>query len=261
MTESGLFVDLSVVLEATPSEDVPVELEFFDHQAGAAHMQEIFGITVDRLPNGLGWAGERLRLITHAGTHMDAPYHYGPWSGQHGEPARTIDEIRVEECVGDAYVIDVRDLSAAHVLKLPDFLERIRYVRGDPLPKDIVLFWTGCDVLWGEEKYKNEGPAIGADVVEYCVRCGVRVMGIDAWGFDGGFAAMKRRFLSTGDSASIWPAHFAGRSFPYLQLEKLCNLDKIANKRARVFCPPIKIRNAGAGWSRVFAEIIEDQKG
>ena len=32
--------------------------------------------TVDDLPDREGWAIERVRMATHSGTHLDAPYHY-----------------------------------------------------------------------------------------------------------------------------------------------------------------------------------------
>jgi len=34
------------------------------------------GLQQEDLPEGKGWAVERIRLSTHNGTHMDAPYHF-----------------------------------------------------------------------------------------------------------------------------------------------------------------------------------------
>jgi len=34
---------------------------------------------------------KEIQAITHTGTHVDAPYHYGPTS--EGKPARRIDEL------------------------------------------------------------------------------------------------------------------------------------------------------------------------
>jgi kynurenine formamidase len=30
------------------------------------------------LPDGAAWAVEKVELITHNGTHLDAPYHFHP---------------------------------------------------------------------------------------------------------------------------------------------------------------------------------------
>ncbi len=43
------------------------------------------GVNVGDFPDGLGLAWEELKLITHAGTHIDAPWHFGPEA--EGKPA------------------------------------------------------------------------------------------------------------------------------------------------------------------------------
>jgi kynurenine formamidase len=247
------WVDLSLTLSDNPSEDIPVTIERFDHAAGARHMSEIFGIEATRLPQGLGWAGERVQLITHAGTHMDAPYHYGP-AGPDG-PARTIDQIPIDECVGNGVVLDVRDLADGAAITLELFRERLERTVSALRPGDIVMFLTGRDRYWGAPDYKDRGPGVTSEVVRHCVDQGIRVLGIDAWGFDKPFSAMRAEYAQSGDPSVIWPAHYAGRQHPYLQLEKLCNLHELVGRKSRVFCAPIKLQAAGAGWCRVFAEV------
>ena len=89
-----MIVDLSVPLEANPSEPVRPEVAYEDHDATAPLVAGIFGCEVDQLPDGKGWASETVTAITHAGTHVDAPYHYFPTCD--GEPARTIDELPLD---------------------------------------------------------------------------------------------------------------------------------------------------------------------
>ena len=50
------------------------------------------GLTQDDLPDGEGWAVERVELITHNGTHLDAPYHFAS-TMNNGERAIGIDEV------------------------------------------------------------------------------------------------------------------------------------------------------------------------
>ena len=56
-------------------------------------MQNFFVITPEDLvwSQGQGWAIEEIQAITHTGTHVDAPYHYGATSG--GNVAKTIDQV------------------------------------------------------------------------------------------------------------------------------------------------------------------------
>ena len=72
-------LDLSVSIQhqlpGDPEPQKPV-FEYSDHQNGARQMLSFFpGITTEDLPDGEGWAVENIRLSTHSGTHMDAPYH------------------------------------------------------------------------------------------------------------------------------------------------------------------------------------------
>jgi kynurenine formamidase len=73
-------VELSVPLQAGIASDPPghvPEIDYYDHRQTAAEVVSFFpGATIDDLPDGEGWAIERVRITTHNGTHVDAPYHY-----------------------------------------------------------------------------------------------------------------------------------------------------------------------------------------
>jgi cyclase len=67
---------------------------------------------------------------------------------------------------------------------------------------------------------------------------------------------MIRRFNETGDSAVLWPAHFAGRWREYCQIERLHNLDSLPTAHGfRISCLPVKLAGSGAGWTRAVALI------
>src|SRR5262249_8099722 len=76
----------------------------------------------------------------------------------------------------------------------------------------------------------------------------------DAYTLDRPFTSMTADFRRTGDGRYIWPAHFAGITREYCQIEKLANLDQVpAPAGFRVSCFPVKIEGAGAGWCRAVA--------
>ena len=83
-------IDLSVMIESGLPSDPPFmipEIEYWDHERGADNMVTFFpGSTKADLPQGLGWSIEFLKLTTHSGTHLDAPWHYHPTAG--GEAAK-----------------------------------------------------------------------------------------------------------------------------------------------------------------------------
>ncbi len=73
-------VDISVPLRAGIASDPPgllPEIDYLAHGETADQMLSFFpGATVDDLPDREGWALENVRISTHNGTHLDAPYHY-----------------------------------------------------------------------------------------------------------------------------------------------------------------------------------------
>ena len=56
------------------------------------------GLLPEQLPEGKGWAVERVQITTHNGTHMDAPWHYHP-TMDGGARAMTIDEVPLDWCI------------------------------------------------------------------------------------------------------------------------------------------------------------------
>lgn len=90
---AATLIDLSIALGPSPAEIAPVEIDYIGHDAGGAHLAELVSLRRDQLPGGQAWASERVSALTHSGTHMDSPYHYGPRSGR--RRSRTIDELPV----------------------------------------------------------------------------------------------------------------------------------------------------------------------
>jgi kynurenine formamidase len=248
-------IDLSVPLEdAASSEPAPPRIHYVTHAGeGLEQMRQFFGVRPEDLvwSGGRGWAVEEVHAITHTGTHVDAPYHYGAES--EGRPARRIDEVPLEWCLAPGVVLDMRHKQPGDFISIDDLraaLDRIEY-RLQPL--DIVLLHTGADKRMGSPAYFAQ-PGLGRDGVLWLVEQGVRVIGIDAYTLDRPFASMVADYRRTGDGRFIWPAHFAGITREYCQIEKLANLDLIPRPHGfHVSCLPVKIRGASAGWCRAAA--------
>ena len=106
-------IDLSIPVEDGLPSDPPPQvphIEYLRHKDTAQVMTTYFngGISVSDLPEGNGWAIENVRLTTHSGTHLDAPYHFYP-TMNNGERAWTIDEIPLEWCIGNGVKIRLQD--------------------------------------------------------------------------------------------------------------------------------------------------------
>ncbi|HZI56587.1 MAG TPA: cyclase family protein [Verrucomicrobiae bacterium] len=253
MTIAGTrkFVDLSLSIEESESEVIPVQLRYFTHREGAEQMGQIFGVNADTLPGKLGWAGEEVRMITHAGTHMDAPWHYGPVSQE--RPARTIDEVPLEWCYGPGVVLDFRNMQEGTEIVIDDLKSALARIDYQLHERDIVLLHTGADQWWGDKSYPERGVGLGHDATLWLLDQGIRVIGTDSWGLDRPFSYMRNEFQKTGNVNCIWPSHYAGRSKEYCQIEKLTHLELLPARGFTVMCFPIKVTKASAGWTRVVA--------
>ena len=125
-----MIVDLSVPIEDSPSEPIRPQVDFEDHDRTAPLVAGIFGCDVSDLPRGKGWASETVTLITHAGTHVDAPYHYFPTCD--GERARTIDELPLDWFVRPGVRLDLRDVERGAEIRIADLERAAELVRGEP---------------------------------------------------------------------------------------------------------------------------------
>lgn len=248
-------IDLSVPLEHNAvSEPLPARIHYVRHDGeGLEQMQRFFGIKSEDLvwSNGQGWALEEIQAVTHTGTHVDAPYHYGAVS--EGKPARTIEQVPLEWCFAPGVVLDFRHKQAGDFITVPDLEAALQRISYQLRPLDIVLLHTGADKRLGSPDYFAQ-PGLGREGVLWLVEQGVRVIGIDAYTLDRPFASMVADYKRTGDGRYIWPAHFAGITREYCQIEKLVNLDLIPQAHGFwVSCLPVKIKDASAGWCRAVA--------
>lgn len=252
-------IDLSVALaDNAPSEPMPARIHYVTHDdEGLRQVEQFFGVTRDDLvySAGQGWAIEEITAITHTGTHVDAPYHYGATS--EGKPARRIDEVPLEWCFAPGVLLDMRHKAPGSFIEVEDLENALTRIEHVLQPLDIVLLQTGADKRLDSPAYFAQ-PGLGREGTLWLVERGVRVIGIDAYTLDRPFTAMVADFQRTGDGRYIWPAHFAGITREYCQIEKLANLDQIPSPKGfHVSCLPVKIAGASAGWCRAVALVPE----
>jgi kynurenine formamidase len=147
----------------------------------------------------------------------------------------------------------MRRKAAGDFITVADLESALAKIQYELRPLDIVLLHTGCDKRLLSPDYFAQ-PGLGREGVLWLVEQGVRVIGIDAYTLDRPFANMVADYRRTGDGRSIWPAHFAGLTREYCQIEKLANLEQIPRPHGfYVSCLPVKIKGASAGWCRAVA--------
>jgi kynurenine formamidase len=243
-------VDLSLPIRSDPAEipePLRTEIEYVDHAGGAAQIQALFGVGPELLRDGEGWTTETfLRFGTHNSTHVDAPWHYNSTIG--GERAQAIDELPLDWFFAPGVVIDATDRADGEALSAADVEQRVpRQLES----KDIALVHSGRDAYADDVDYIARGPGVTAEATRWLFDRGVRVMGIDAWGWDAPLHLQAEEAKRTAEAGVFWAAHQV--DLPYAQIERLCNLAELPLQGFQVACFPLRIERASAAPARVVA--------
>jgi kynurenine formamidase len=248
-------IDLSAPIVPSRPDALPferIEIQFTDHARGAEQVKTLFGVPPTLLRNGEGWAIEEFtKLGTHSVTHVDAPWHYN--SEIQGTRSATIDEVPLEWFFADGVVLDMTHKTDGERVEAAEIEAALSSLAYALKPYDIVLVRTGRDAYYGQPDYIFRGCAVTAEATRWLYNRGVRVMGIDAWGWDGPLDRQAREALARQEPGVFWAAHQA--DLAYSQIERLVNLAALPPYGFKVACFPLKIQGGSAGPARVVATL------
>ncbi len=218
--------------------------------AESFRMETVFEGTTEK---GFYYSAYRFCAAEHGGTHIDAPVHFA-------EGRRSVDQIPLEQLIGQAMVIDV----SAKALKNPDYQVSVadltsweaRHIR---IPDEsILLLRTGYSRFWPDrEKYMGTDergqeavanlhfPALHPDAARWLTENRkIGAIGLDTPSIDFG---QSERF----ESHQI----LFEQNIP--AFENLANLDQLPATGAAVIALPMKIRGGSGGPLRIIA-IVPD---
>ena len=178
-----------------------------------------------------GWNSSTLNIYSHAGTHMDAPVHFGV-------SKKSIDEIDLERCIGKAWLIDIPDCKPKQLLEVKD----LGNVAGDFKKNDSLVFRTGWSEHINTTKYRNELPRIGAELADWCVKNSVKIIGVE-----------PPSVADVNNLEEVTLIHKILLNGDITIIEGLCNLDKIKEAHFTLYAIPLKIKNCDGSPARAFA--------
>ena len=182
----------------------------------------------------------------HVGTHIDSWGHVNP-------AAPRAEGIPIDLCYGDGVVLDLTAKGPGEEITPADLVEAENRLGGYRIKAlDIVLLRTDAARRRFDKSYLTDHPGMTKESVHWLLDRGVKVMGIDAIGFDPPVAKMFER-------RKFWEAHRVMREREYYHLENLCNLDEIPPPyhSFTVSVLPVKWRGASAAPVRAVAIIKE----
>lgn len=246
-------IDLSTIIAPTPETTPPflrTEIEYNNHTHGAMQAQAILQVPPHLFRNNEGWATETFtRFGTHDSTHVDAPWHYN--SQIQGQPAQTIDQLPLEWFFSDGIVLNMTHKGEGEAVETADIVQELDRIHYTLKPLDIVLVHTGRDAFYHQPNYVFLGCGVTAEATKWLYDQGIRVMGIDAWGWDAPLPLQAQQALASRQSGIFWAAHQV--DLPYAQIERLVNLGSLPSHGFQVACFPLKIAGGSAGPCRAVA--------
>lgn len=182
---------------------------------------------------GQGVNAFRVTLGSHAGTHVDAPYHLD-------DDGLRIDQLPLDSFAGTGVVLDMR-----RGIDQPILVEDM--LRADPAiaAGDIVLLETGWASEVGKPHYRRHHPYVSVEAARWLVDRGIKAVGIDASSVEAPKSMRGPDFRH--DTLSI----FLTASVPVIH--GLVALDRVRGRRCRIAAFPIIFEGMDAGPARVVA--------
>jgi kynurenine formamidase len=166
----------------------------------------------------------RIDIGTHVGTHIDSPMHLT-------NSKKFICDYSLDRFVGFAEVIDACGLDLITSENLNTLHKK---------EIDFVLVYTGFSDKYGTNSYYGNHPIISPDFAETLIQRKIKVLGIDM------------------PSPDVFPFEVHKKLFDFdiMIIENLFGLDRILNRKVKIYAFPLNIR-ADSSPVRVVAEIAD----
>jgi arylformamidase len=167
----------------------------------------------------------RISMCAHAGTHVDAPFHFL------GGDAPTVEKLPLSQLTGRVYILqlpDEVDSISADILKQAQIPPRTRRL----------LFKTRNSACWlqPEAEFQRDFVAVSADGAQFLVDQGIKLVGVD--------------YLSVAPFDSQAETHRILLQAGIAVVEGL-DLSKVSPGRYSMYCLPLKIVGADGAPARV----------
>lgn len=198
---------------------------------------------------GYYYAANRFSAAEHGGTHIDAPVHFA-------KDHNTVDQIPLEQLIGQAIVVDVSQKAAAnpdYQVAVEDF-QQWEQANGQIPQNAIVLLRTGYGKLWPDHaRYmgtdergqqavaKLHFPGLNPTAAQWLVsNRKINAVGLDTPSIDYGQSTLFESHRTLFD-----------KNVP--AFENLANLDELPAKGFSIVALPMKIKGGSGGPLRIVA--------
>lgn len=250
-------IDLTKPIKYYPHEPayMRVNIHHKSHAENLVLIEEL-GLPLELLPEGfVGIADDTITMGVHSATHVDAPWHYGPVC--EGKKAPTIDELPLEWFYGDGIVIDMIHKKDMELISQADVESYLEHNNIKLNPGTIVLIRTDGDKRAGTDEYDQIGPGVSREATEWLIDRGIRVMGIDNWGWDRPLAKTAQLVREERNPELFWESHRLGQEKMYCHIEQIVGLQQLPQDGFKVMAMPLPLEGCSGSPIRLIA-ILDD---
>lgn len=180
-----------------------------------------------------------LKISTHTGTHVDAPYHFI-------KDGMTIEDLPLEKIVGKAILIDLRKVALPR--KGISLKEIKQAVGGKELKEKVAILHSGwVKEKWGTDELYSQNPFILPETAHWLVEQKIKSLGLDF--------PMDNPDQSNVPIEKKFPIHkiFLGHGIPHI--ENLSNLELIDRNEFLLVALPLKLYKCNGAPARAIAII------
>jgi len=180
-----------------------------------------------------GFREKRLSMVSHTGTHVDAPAHIL-------EGGATLDALPAETFLGRGVLVDVTGDTGPTIRS--DVVETGLAADDDA---DFLLIRTGWDRLWGSEAYFRGYPVLAPEAAAAAASAGLKGVALDCISAD------------PADTEGF-PVHRILLGAGLVIVENLRGLEELPARGFRFSCFPLRIVDADGSPVRAVAWIDEN---
>ena len=184
----------------------------------------------------------RLEILTHIGTHIDAPIHFveGGW---------TIDRVPLERVVKPGRIIPLTDTPASAMVTGEAILATGVEFDDTVIP---VLHTAWTDRAWGTDKYWPEMIGMDISVGQLMVERGVSAVAIDF------FPEAPFWRGETRPEGTPGPNHVKLLGNEAIIIQMLTNVSAIGSGEFTLVAAPLRLEGLDGSPARVFAMVEDD---
>ncbi|MFY0628426.1 MAG: cyclase family protein [Reichenbachiella sp.] len=178
-----------------------------------------------------GWNAKTLTLYSHAGTHMDAPLHFG--ISDH-----TIDQYTPNDLMGKAWIADVEIFEGKQLIELDDVINQLKGFQSG----DCLVIRTNWSKKFKESNFKADLPRISEGLAHWCCEQKVKMLGVE-----------PLSVADVEDLDEVTRIHHILMKGNVTIIEGLRNLGGIKSHSVFLIALPLKIKNGDGAPARVIA--------